>query len=324
MSFIEVSNLVKNYNVLTPYHGIKNKLKNIGRKNYYVKEAVRGISFSIEKGESIGYIGFNGAGKSTTIKMMTGVLQPTSGTIKVNGIEPYIERKKNAQKIGVVFGQRSQLYWDLPVCDSFELSRLLYNIPMDRFKKNTQKFIELFKMEDFINQPVRQLSLGQKIKANIVIALLHDPEVVYLDEPTIGLDIISKKAIREGINTINKESNTNIILTSHDMDDISAVCQRIILIDHGSIVYDGSINDFHNIYNSTYIVKLEFKNSPKWISKEIYTLESQEKNTWKIGVNKNVSKKDAMIDLINMYSPDNIYILDHSLEDIIGKFMSNL
>lgn len=324
MAFIEVSNLVKNYNVLTPCHGIKNRLKNIGKKNYYVKEAVRGISFSVEKGETIGYIGFNGAGKSTTIKMMTGVLQPTSGTIKVDGIEPYIERKINAKKIGVVFGQRSQLYWDLPVYDSFELARLLYNIPNDRFKKNAEKFIELFKMEDFINQPVRQLSLGQKIKANIVMALLHDPEVVYLDEPTIGLDIISKKAIREGITAINKENNTTIILTSHDMDDISAVCNRIILIDRGSIVYDGSIKDFQNKFDSNYVIKLEFNALPKWIPTKKYTLESQEKNTWKICVNKSINKKDVMIDLINMYSPDNIYILDHSLEDIIGKYMSNL
>ncbi len=323
MAFIEVDNLVKNYKILVTERGVAKNVKSLFHRKYYIKEAVKGISFSIDKGEIVGYIGPNGAGKSTTIKIMSGILQPTSGTVCVDGIEPYKERKKNAKKIGVVFGQRSQLYWDLPVEDTFDLYRVLYDIPKNIFQRNVEKYIELFQMNDFINQPVRQLSLGQKMKANIAIALLHDPAILYLDEPTIGLDVMSKKAIREGIIAINKENNTNVMLTTHDMDDIVAVCNRIILVNQGTKVYDGSIEDFKNIYSSDYIIRVEWTEKKEWIPNDKYTLDAMEGFSWKIRVNKSVEKKEALIELINTYSPNNIYIVERELENIIQLFFNN-
>lgn len=322
MAFIEVEDLVKNYRVVVTKKGFTENLKSLFHREYIIKEAVKNMSFSIEKGEIVGCIGPNGAGKSTTIKLLAGVLQPTSGVVRVGGIEPYKERKENAKKIGVVFGQRSQLYWDLPVNDTFELYRLLYDVPKDKFQKNVDKYIELLQMKDFVCQPVRQLSLGQKMKANIAIALLHDPQVLYLDEPTIGLDVMSKKAIREGIIAVNKENNTNVILTTHDMDDIATVCNRIILIDQGVKVYDGSIEDFKNIFNSDYVIKLEWTEEKEWIPNDKYILDAKEGFSWKIRVDKSVDKKDALIELINRYSPENIYIVERELESIIQSFFN--
>lgn len=317
MSYITVENLVKNYKVLILKKGKFKSIKSIFHREYKIKEAVKGISFNIERGEMVGYIGPNGAGKSTTIKMMSGVLVPSSGKIDVGGIIPYKERKKNARKIGVVFGQRSQLYWDLPISDTFELYRVLYGVPKQIFKKNVEKYIEIFQMSDFINQPVRQLSLGQKMKANIAISLLHDPEILYLDEPTIGLDVMSKKVIRECLIKINKEKNTNIILTTHDMDDIEAVCNRIIIIDKGEKIYDGDIKKFKAEYSNDYVIRMEFDKLVNWSNNDDFKLVSQDNLIWTVKVRKNIGKKEAFIKLINMYNPQNIYIIENDLENII-------
>lgn len=199
MSFIEVTNLCKDYQISKSGKGISGAVKSLFHREYTVKEAVKNVSFSLEKGEVVGYIGPNGAGKSTTLKMLSGVLIPTSGTVNVGGIVPYKERKENAKRIGVVFGQRSQLYWDLPISDTFDLYENLYSVPKAQFRRNCEYYIDLLDMKDFVDQPVRQLSLGQKMKSNIAIALLHDPDVLYLDEPTIGLDVTSKKVLRDAI-----------------------------------------------------------------------------------------------------------------------------
>jgi viologen exporter family transport system ATP-binding protein len=203
--------------------------------------AVDDLSFSIEPGEVVGYIGPNGAGKSTTIKMLTGVLVPSGGSIRVAGIDPSRNRLKLARRIGVVFGQRTTLWWDLPLKDSFEVLHKMYGVPRARYLENLATFVELLDLGDLLDVPVRALSLGQRMRGDIAAALLHDPEIVYLDEPTIGLDIVSKAKLREFLAQVNERRRTTIVLTTHDLDDIEALCSRVMVIDHGHKVYDGTL-----------------------------------------------------------------------------------
>jgi ABC-2 type transport system ATP-binding protein len=203
--------------------------------------AVDDLSFTVEPGEVMGYIGPNGAGKSTTIKMLTGILVPTGGSIRVAGVDPSRHRMKLARRIGVVFGQRTTLWWDLPLKDSFAVLQKMYDVPRARHAENLATFVELLDLGDLLDVPVRQLSLGQRMRGDIAAALLHDPEIVYLDEPTIGLDIISKARLREFLAQVNKDRRTTIILTTHDLDDIEALCSRVMVIDHGHQVFDGTL-----------------------------------------------------------------------------------
>ena len=318
MSFIEVKDLCKDYKIAKSEKGIGGAIKSLFHREYTVKEAVKNVSFSLEKGEIVGYIGPNGAGKSTTLKMLSGVLIPTSGTVTVGGIVPYKERKENAKHIGVVFGQRSQLYWDLPLSDTFDLYENLYAVPKGQFRRNCEYYIDLLDMKDFVDQPVRQLSLGQKMKANIAIALLHNPDVLYLDEPTIGLDVTSKKVLRDAIKSINAEKKTTIILTTHDMDDIEAVCQRLIMIDQGQKLFDGTLEDFRAKYNSGFSLKLEFDDvPPTWQDDGYYELAERAEHHWIVKAPNGVSTKDAMIEMINCYNPANLYIQEERIEDIV-------
>ena len=199
-------------------------------------------------GELVGYIGPNGAGKSTTIKMLTGILVPTSGEVRVAGLVPWQQRKENARNIGVVFGQRSQLYWDLPLIESFELLRAIYGVPRDQYRRNLDEFVEILEMASFLRTPVRQLSLGQRMRGDFAAALLHSPTIVYLDEPTIGLDVVAKEAIREFIARINAERGATIVLTTHDLADVERLCRRIVLIDRGTLIYDGDIERIKSEY----------------------------------------------------------------------------
>jgi ABC-2 type transport system ATP-binding protein len=208
-------------------------------------EAVRDISFAIHPGEMVGYIGPNGAGKSTTIKMLTGILVPTAGHLRVAGVDPSRRRAQLSRRIGVVFGQRSTLWWDLPLRDSFELLQKIYRVPAERFRANLDSFVELLDLADLLDTPVRQLSLGQRMRGDITAALLHDPEILYLDEPTIGLDVVSKGRLREFLRRLNAEHGTTLMLTTHDLQDIEALCERVIVIDHGSLVFDGSLAALH-------------------------------------------------------------------------------
>ena len=320
MSFIEVKNLSKEYQIAISGKGISGAVKSLFHREYKIKKAVRDVSFSLEKGELVGYIGPNGAGKSTTIKMLSGVLIPTSGLVTVGGIIPYKDRKENAKHIGVVFGQRSQLYWDLPISDTFELYESLYSIPKDKFRENCAYFTELLDMKDFINQPVRQLSLGQKMKANIAIALLHDPDVLYLDEPTIGLDVTSKKILREALKNINAEKKTTVILTTHDMDEIEEVCHRLIMIDQGQKLFDGTLGDFRARYNDGFSLKLEFEGpSPLWQESRTYELLEQTPHQWIIKASEEITSKEAMIELIEKYNPTNIYVEEERIEEIVRR-----
>jgi ABC-2 type transport system ATP-binding protein len=222
-------------------------------------EAVDGVSFAVEAGELVGYVGPNGAGKSTTIKMLTGILVPTSGRISVAGLEPARRRIELARRIGVMFGQRIQLWWDLPLRDSFELLRHIYRVPEPRYRQNLDQFVDLLDLEPLLPVPVRQLSLGQRIRGELTAAMLHDPEIVFLDEPTIGLDVIAKQAVRQFLTTINRERGVTVLLTTHDLDDIERLCSRLIVIDHGRVIYDGALEELKRRFGQerTLVVDLE-------------------------------------------------------------------
>jgi ABC-2 type transport system ATP-binding protein len=212
------------------------------RRERAVFTAVDAVTFTVAPGELVGYIGPNGAGKSTTIKMLTGILMPTSGRLDVAGLNPQRDRIKLARRIGVVFGQRTSLWWDLPLSDSFALLQRLYRIPPARFRANLDKYVDALELGPLLDKPVRQLSLGQRMRGDITAALLHDPKIVYLDEPTIGLDIVSKKAVREFLHALNTENGTTILLTTHDIGDIERLCRRVIAIDHGRVAFDGPLD----------------------------------------------------------------------------------
>lgn len=241
MSLIEVNHLYKEFQIPKRQVGFGGALRGLFHREYTTKDAVQDISFRVDAGEVVGYIGPNGAGKSTTIKMLTGILVPTSGEIRVNGLIPFKERQKNARQIGVVFGQRTQLWWDLPTIESFELLKQVFQIPNQRYWENMARFSEILGLGEFLNTPVRQLSLGQRMRADIAASLLHDPVILFLDEPTIGLDVVAKERMRNFIQEINRERGVTVILTTHDMSDIEKLCQRMILIDKGQVMYDGEL-----------------------------------------------------------------------------------
>ena len=260
---IEVSHVSKEFVSPKKYPGLKGAIKGLFSNEKVRKTAVDDISFHINKGEIVGYIGSNGAGKSTTIKMMTGILTPTSGKCVINGIDPAEQRKKNAQNIGVVFGQRTQLWWDLPLSESYTILKEIYNVSDEDYKERMEFLDRVLDINDFITQPVRNLSLGQRMRADLGAALLHNPPVIYLDEPTIGLDIVVKDNIRNAIKEINEKYNTTVVLTTHDIGDIEELCDRIIIIDAGKKIYDGSLEDLLNIYGTHRKVILEVKNLDK-------------------------------------------------------------
>jgi ABC-2 type transport system ATP-binding protein len=221
--------------------------------------AVDGISFTVPRGEMVGYIGPNGAGKSTTIKMLTGILTPSGGRLRVAGIDPSRERTRLARRIGVVFGQRTTLWWDLPLRDSYQLVRRMYRIPDDRYRVNLERCVELLDLRDLLEVPVRQLSLGQRMRGDIAAALLHDPEVLYLDEPTIGLDVVSKAKVREFLRSVNTEQGMTVLLTTHDLTDIEQLCSRVMVIDHGRLMYDGGLAELHAVGESERTLVVDFE-----------------------------------------------------------------
>ncbi|MFB8780105.1 ATP-binding cassette domain-containing protein [Streptomyces albogriseolus] len=238
--------------------------KGLLRRERHQVRAVDSISFTVARGEMVGYIGPNGAGKSTTIKMLTGILTPSGGRLRVAGIDPSRERTRLAHRIGVVFGQRTTLWWDLPLIDSYKLMRRMYRIPGARYRENLARMVELLDLGDLLEVPVRQLSLGQRMRGDIAAALLHDPEVLYLDEPTIGLDVVSKTRVREFLRQVNGERSTTVLLTTHDLQDIEQVCSRVMVIDHGRLVYDGALAGLHEVGESerTLVVDLERERPP--------------------------------------------------------------
>ena len=259
---IEVRDLRKEFLVYRHHRGGLGAFRNLVTREHRAVHAVDGITFDIGAGELVGYLGPNGAGKSTTIKMLTGILVPTSGHLLVNGRVPHEKRKQHARTIGAVFGQRTGLWWDLPVIESLDLLRSIYRVPRDRYDANLALFGDLLGLNEFIDTPVRSLSLGQRMRADLAAALLHDPMLLFLDEPTIGLDVVAKERIREFIKAMNRERGTTVILTTHDLGDVEKLCERVIMIDHGQIMFDGALETLRRRFGQGRVLVVDFDELP--------------------------------------------------------------
>lgn len=318
MNVIEVENLNKTFKVKVKEEGLKGSLKSIVKPKYKEIKAVNNISFNVEEGEVLAFIGPNGAGKSTTIKMLTGILYPDSGSIKVLGIDPTKQRKKLAYEIGTVFGQKEQLWMHLTVYDNFKFFGAIYDIPDKETKKIIDELSELFELKDFINTPVRNLSLGQRIRCEIAASLIHRPKVLFLDEPTIGLDPVVKENIRKLIKKMNKEYKTTIFLTSHDISDIEKLCKRVIIINNGQIVMDDSMTNLKYHYMDKKIIEVKLNEKIDLDGKKGINVLKQKGNSYKIEIDTSITDLTKVFKLIN---PDNILDINISntpLEEIIS------
>lgn len=258
MLAIDVKDLRKQFRVQQNRVGLAGAMKDLFKRQYREIAAVKDISFQIPQGEICGYIGENGAGKSTTIKMLTGILVPTAGHLEVNGYVPHRDREKFVKGIGVVFGQRSQLWWDIGVVESFQLLRKVYGVPLNDFNKRLDNLVDRLELGDLLHRPVRKLSLGQRMRCELVASLLHNPSIVFLDEPTIGLDIVVKTEIRDFLLEMNKQEGTTILLTTHDLQDIEALCSRVIMLDDGSIIYDGGLEELKATWSKGREIQFQF------------------------------------------------------------------
>lgn len=273
---IEVQNLSKTFRVAKRQAGLGQAVKALVSREYETIRALADVSLEIQAGEMVGYIGPNGAGKSTTIKILCGILTPTSGSCQVNGRTPWRDRQAHVQDIGVVFGQRSQLWWDVPVCDSFELLKDIYRVNEGEFRRNLNELIELLDLNELLKTPTRSLSLGQRMRCEIAASLLHGPKILFLDEPTIGLDAVSKIAVRQFIKKLNQERGTTVILTTHDMQDIEALTERIILIGRGRILLDGNLQELKKRSSAKKTITLEYRGENPQLGPGIKALDCKE------------------------------------------------
>ena len=319
MSYIVVDGISKTFKVSKRSSGMKAALKSFFKRKYEYIDAVKDISFSIEKGEIVGYIGPNGAGKSTTIKMLSGILLPTAGNIKVNGFNPFKDRKKYVSNIGVVFGQRSQLAWDIPAEDTFDLLRDIYKLDDKRYQKNKEELIKLLNIEEIIKKPVRSLSLGERMRCEICASLLHNPKILFLDEPTIGLDAQSKKIVRDFIIKINKEKKVTVILTTHDMMDIDALAKRIILIGKGKILYDGSLDKLKNEYGSYKKISIKTNDTIKEINLKGIISKKKIDGGYNLIIDSNIISVSKIVNYLSKYHINDLDIDNEQIDDIILK-----
>ncbi len=325
MSFINVEHLNKEFKVLQRESGLKNAFKSFVKRKYKIIKAVDDISFQIEKGEIVGYIGPNGAGKSTTIKMLTGILKRDSGNIVVNGYDPFKDRIKYVKDIGVVFGQKSQLWWDIPVIESFDLIKSIYKISNKDYQENLEELIQMLDLKEFLNTPVRSLSLGQRMRAELAASLLHNPSILFLDEPTIGLDAVSKVSVRKFIKEINKKRNVTVILTSHDMNDIEALTNRLIVIGNGKKLYDGTLSGIKKKFAHKKQLEIIFKgikNIPN-----IKDVKIIKKNKNKVLLDVDVDKI-SISTIVRKYTEvseiEDVNIINDDIDDIIVKLYQEL
>ena len=323
---IEFKEISKDFKISVKNKDKKKSFLNLFKREKKIIKALSNISFEIEEGDIVGYIGPNGAGKSTTIKIMSGILTPTSGECSIMGQTPWKDRKKYVKNIGVVFGQRSQLWWDVPVIDSFELLKDIYKIPTAEYNETLNDLTNALNLEELLNRPLRQLSLGQKMKCELAGSLLHRPKVLFLDEPTIGLDAVTKLAVRDFVKTINKKWGTTIILTTHDMSDIDALTNKIILIGRGQILYKGSFSAIKEKYGHIKQIEVEFAQEYDKIELEGYEVISHERNTAtlknKADINFNV--KNFFNDITKKYEVIDFQVNSISVDEILAKLYTEL
>ena len=320
MAIIEAAGLRKVFRSVERRPGIGGAVAALFSRTYVEKVAVDDVSFTLQPGELVGYIGPNGAGKSTTIKMLTGILVPSAGTLRVAGIVPHENRMANAANIGVVFGQRSQLYWDLPLRESFELLRSIYDVPRERYRENMRHFAEILDLERFLSTPVRQLSLGERMRGDFAAAMLHDPKIVYLDEPTIGLDVVAKEAIREFIAAVNRDRGTTVILTTHDLADVERLSRRIILIDEGTVIYDGPLERLREEYGTHRTLVVTLLESPDEIVVPGAEVESREMNLVRLRFNRRELTAEALIRRVTeRYEISDVSIIEPDVESIVRR-----
>ena len=327
---IKVENLSKEFKISKKYPGFKGALRSFFSTEYTIKKAVDDISFEINDGEIVGYIGANGAGKSTTIKMMTGILTPSSGRIIVDGVIPYENREKNAKNIGVVFGQKTQLWWDLPVSETFPLLKDIHGVSDEDYEERMNYFKEILGLDEFFLSPVRTLSLGQRMRADLAAALIHNPKIIYLDEPTIGLDVVVKENVRKAIKDINEKYGTTIILTTHDLNDIEELCNRIIIIDSGKKIYDGELEGVKEQfgYLTTIEIQLKDKSNIEKINFARFKDDDFKLNMKESKINitfnkNNISSADIIGEVMKKSKVIDFNIKETSIEDIVKKMYKN-
>ena len=327
---IKVENLSKEFKISKKYPGFKGALRSFFSTEYTIKKAVDDISFEINDGEIVGYIGANGAGKSTTIKMMTGILTPSSGRIIVDGVIPYENREKNAKNIGVVFGQKTQLWWDLAVSKTFPLLKDIYGVSDEDYEERMNYFKEILGLDEFFLSPVRTLSLGQRMRADLAAALIHNPKIIYLDEPTIGLDVVVKESVRKAIKDINEKYGTTIILTTHDLNDIEELCNRIIIIDSGKKIYDGELEGVKEQfgYLTTIEIQLKDKSNIEKINFARFKDDDFKLNMKESKINitfnkNNISSADIIGEVMKKSKVIDFNIKETSIEDIVKKMYKN-
>ena len=327
---IKVENLSKEFKISKKYPGFKGALRSFFSTEYTIKKAVDDISFEINDGEIVGYIGANGAGKSTTIKMMTGILTPSSGMIIVDGVIPYENREKNAKNIGVVFGQKTQLWWDLAVSETFPLLKDIYGVSDEDYEERMNYFKEILGLDEFFLSPVRTLSLGQRMRADLAAALIHNPKIIYLDEPTIGLDVVVKESVRKAIKDINEKYGTTIILTTHDLNDIEELCNRIIIIDSGKKIYDGELEGVKEQfgYLTTIEIQLKDKSNIEKINFARFKDDDFKLNMKESKINitfnkNNISSADIIGEVMKKSKVIDFNIKETSIEDIVKKMYKN-
>ena len=327
---IEVTDLKKEYKVRTA--GNERLIdKVLLKRNYTIKKAVDNISFSVEEGEMVGYLGLNGAGKSTTVKMLVGILAPSAGTVSVLGWDPLYDRKKCSKYTATIFGQKNQLWWDLPVWDSLELVKYLYNIPNSTFLDNYHYLDKFLEISEIKSIPVRQLSLGQKMRANLCFAFLHNPKIIFLDEPTIGLDLLTKQQVHDCVKEMNSQKGTTMILTTHDVSDIENLCKRVLLIDQGKIVFDDSLNNLKNEFVSDSGIYIKFERESdtekikKTLMKNSIVYEKQNDLEYILHVNKEDFWKSDVFYCINRnFKINSIVPVNEDLNNVLTKVYESM
>ena len=317
---IQVQNLEKTFKVYHNHKGYFGAFRNLFDRRFDLVHAVDKVNFSISSGELVGYIGPNGAGKSTTIKMLTGLLVPTSGELSVNGFVPWKQRRTYVKQIGAVFGQRTTLWWDLPLTDSLDLLKHIYKIPDDVYKQNFGFFREILDLDTFLNTPVRALSLGQRMRADLCAALLHNPKLVFLDEPTIGLDVVAKQRIREFIQFINQEKHITILLTTHDLSDVAKLCERVMIIDHGKILFDGQLQALLDEFGGYRLLNVDF--AEHYSDPRLEDAEIVHRNGTKVTYRferKTISASSLINQLSAQYRIMDLDVRDQPIEDTIRR-----